>query len=41
MIHVLRWLAIIGTIGFFVWVYRKDYGKSRRYPDNPNKREVR
>lgn len=40
MIHILRWVAIIGMIGFFVWLGQKDYGSTRRYPDKPNKREV-
>lgn len=39
MIHVLRWLAIAGTVGFFYWVFQPSFRRFRA-PDKRNKREV-
>lgn len=38
MIHVLRWLAIVGTIWFFMKVF--GYVRIYRVSDKRNKREV-
>jgi uncharacterized membrane protein len=39
MIHVLRWIAIIGGIFFIRWVLQP-MSPVRRYPDRSEDREV-